>query len=360
MGAGLSGLITALILEKHGITPVIFEKRSQVGDRFFNGEVLFSLLSMPYKDIIAYLANHYQIYLRPINNIRYLILHSEKQKAVINGHLGFINYRGRSPYSFENQLAGALKSKIIFNSDFTYEQLLKEFTHIVLSTGDAAYASKIQDYQQDLTATLHGVRVTGKFNRYTVMTWLNNRFAPKGYGYLIPLSEQKADLVTWIPDYPENRRYEQQSLWDDFYAQACKDLDQDLTITSHFEVNRYIIGNCHYPRIGNTFFTGNCFGAITPFLGFGQSIAILTGIYAAQDLSGQGNYEELCRPLKQNYQNSLVLRRAWERFDNKRFDMLVRFFGTKLGNRIFNPKKLDMVKIASYLARPWIIHKRMV
>ena len=45
MGAGLSGLSCAIYLEKQGIAPFIFEKRSQIGDRFVNGEALFHMLA---------------------------------------------------------------------------------------------------------------------------------------------------------------------------------------------------------------------------------------------------------------------------------------------------------------------------
>lgn len=80
-------------------------------------------------------------------------------------------------------------------------------------------------------------------------------------------------------------------------------------ITDCFTVEKYIIGLCNEPRLGNTFFTGNCFGTIMPFLGFGQFASILSGIYAAHDLSGQGSYEELTGPLRLSYRNSLVLRK---------------------------------------------------
>jgi len=50
MGAGLSGLSCAMTLEKNGISPTIFEKRSQIGDRFVNGEVLLSIFAFPVHD----------------------------------------------------------------------------------------------------------------------------------------------------------------------------------------------------------------------------------------------------------------------------------------------------------------------
>lgn len=354
LGAGLSGLTCAIILEKNGIQPTIYEKRSQVGDRFMNGEILLSLLSQPVDDIIAYFADVYEIFLQPASHIRSLILHSERQKGVISGNLGFCNIRGRHDKSFEYQLARQVRSQIIYNSEYTYEQLVHDYTHVVVATGDAAYALEMGNYRQDFTTRLNGYTVSGEFNRYAVRAWLDNRFAPYGYGYFIPLSAHEANIALWHPEYPIHEKLDQSLLFKEFYQQACKDLDQPCPIINQFEVHGYIIGICNYPRIGNTYFTGNCFGAITPYLGFGQFISILTGIYAALDICGKGSYEELTKPLRQNYENSLVLRRAWELFDNQRFDWMVKFFGSSIGNKVFTAKKFDPVKVASFMARPWV------
>jgi flavin-dependent dehydrogenase len=354
MGAGLSGLVCALILEENGIFPTIFEKRSQVGDRFINGEIFLSILSKPVNDAIAYFADSYGIYLQPTSYIHNLVLYSEHQKAEIHGPLGFCNLRGRDWKSFENQLARQVTSEIIYNSEYTYEQLTQDFTHVVMATGDAAYAYKMQNYHVDYASTLNGYNVTGDFDRYTIQVWLDNRIAPNGYGYLVPISEKEANIVVWYPKYPDHQNLNYEELLEGLFRKVSIDLHQTFDIIEHFEINDYLIGICHYPRIGNTFFTGNCFGSITPFLGFGQYISILTGIYAALDICGTHSYIKLTKPLRQNYQNSLILRQAWEQFDNPRFDLMVKLFNGYLGNRLFNTKHFDVVKLASYLARPWI------
>ena len=353
MGAGLSGLACAITLEQHGINPVIFEKRSQVGDRFVNGEILLSILSRPINDCIAYLADHYGIYLHPLSSIGTLVIHSQHEQATINGNLGFTNIRGREEDSFEKQLARQVKSQIHFNSGYTYEQLLQDYTHVVIATGDAAYASKVQNYSPALSVSMKGATIEGVFDRCAVMTWLNNDLSPKGYAYLIPLSEKKANIVIAYPDYPENRLVNIDFYWDKFYQEARNVIGQQLKITDSFKISGYIIGICKQPRIGNTFFTGNCFGSIMPFLGFGQFAAMLTGIYAAHDLCGKGNYSELTIPLRNSYHNSLVLRRTMEKLTNRRFDVLVKYLGGSLGSRLFNSKR-DVMKLASYLLRPII------
>lgn len=353
MGAGLSGLACAITLEKHGISPTIFEKRSQVGDRFVNGEALMSIFNRPINDDYAYLSENHGIFLQPLANISKMDFFSENCHGVVNGHLGFINLRGREDEAFESQLFRQVKSEITFNSKYTYEELLQDFTHVIMATGDAAYALKVQNFQVDLTATLKGATVEGKFDRHHVAIWLDNTLAPKGYGFLLPYSEKEAVITIGYPDYPENHSLNGESLWDKFYTKVCKDLDQNLKVTDQFEVNRYMMGLCGYPRLGNTFFAGNCFGAMMPAFGFGQFASILTGIYVAHDLCGKGNYEELVKPLRKSYHNSLVLRQAMEHLDNHKSDRLVTLLDNRFSNYILTNKRVNPIKIASYLLRPF-------
>lgn len=358
MGAGLSGMTCAMTLEKLGISPIIFEKRSKVGDRFVNGEALLPVLSRPINDCYAYLSENHQIFLQPLSNIKQIKFYSEKCQAVVNGHIGFINSRGRDEESFESQLFKQIKSKTIFNSKWTYEQLLQDFTHVVIATGDAAYTSKIQNFQLDLTVTLKGATIEGEFDRRRVSIWLDNTLAPKGYCYLLPYSETEACITIAYPDYPENQKMDLEKMWDKFYERVCHDYNQNLKITDRFEVTRYMIGICKYPRLGNTLFTGNCFGAIMPAFGFGQLSAILTGIYAAYDLGGKGHYEELLKPLIQSYKNSLVIRRAMEQFNNQKLDTLVSLLNTKFAAQMLTNKLFNPVKYAAFILRPRTITAR--
>lgn len=277
---------------------------------------------------------------------------SEHKKASLHGQLGFSNLRGREENSFEKQLARQVKSKITYNSKRPYEKLQEEYTHVVVATGDGGYAEKLHNYDTDLTVTLKGATVEGTFDRYTVAAWLDNRYAPKGYCYFIPLSEHEANLVIAFPDYPEIRELDRQALWEAFFLRAGDDLGQELRITDNFEITGYKIGICKAPRIGNTFFTGNCFGAIMPFLGFGQYPAILTGIYSALDLCGRGHYQDLTQHLRKSYHNALVLRRGLEKLSNSNLDRLVASLQTSAAERLFNTR-YDFLKAASWLLRPF-------
>lgn len=354
MGAGLSGLACAITLEKHGVFPTIFEKRSLVGDRFVNGEALMPIFNRPIKDDYAYLSENHGIFLQPLANISKINFYSENRQGVVSGHLGFVNSRGREDESFESQLFRQVKSEITYNSKYTYEALLQDFTHVIMATGDAAYTQEVQNFQVDFTVSLKGATVEGKFDRHHVAIWLDNNLAPKGYGFLLPYSEKEAVITIGYPDYPVNQSVNVKPLWDRFYAKVCKDLDQNLRITDQFEVNKYIIGLCKNPRLGNTFFAGNCFGAMMPAFGFGQFASILTGIYVAHDLCGTGNYEELVKPLRKSYQNSLVIRHGMEQLDNHKLDILVNLLNNRFSYHILTNKRINPLKIASYILRPFI------
>ncbi|KAB3530520.1 NAD(P)/FAD-dependent oxidoreductase [Alkaliphilus serpentinus] len=352
MGAGLSGLACGITLEKHGMSPTIFERRGVVGDRFVNGEIMLSILNRPINNSIGYLSEEYGIHLKPTGNIKELRIFSENKEASIKGQLGFSNIRGRDEDSYEMQLYKQFRGNVVFNSRYTYEELLQDFTHVILATGDAADAKKIQNYKEELTVTIRGVMVEGDFDRYKAAAWLDNNFAPQGYGYCIPISEEEANIVIAYPDYPHNKEMDINQLWSNFYDRACRDLKQDLRITDKFEITRYIIGMCQYPRIGNTFFVGNNFGSIMPFLGFGQFAAILTGVYGAKDILGQGKYEELTNHLRKSYNNSLVLRRSLEKLNNQKLDLLVGSMNNRVVERIFNTKHADPLRYLAYLLRP--------
>lgn len=353
MGAGLSGLACALMLERHGHSPVIFEKRSQPGDRFINAEIIASIFTRPVADAYKFFSNEYQLFLKPISPISTLIAHSENSKAEITQQLGFINIRGRHQLSFEKQLADQVKSQIFYHSDHSYETLQQEYTHVILATGDAQYAVKLNNFKVDRAVTLVGATVEGEFNRSAIHIWFNNKIAPKGYAYILPFSETEANVVI---SYPQSslKNENDHTLWENFYELVCTALKQSLKIVDQFHVKDYLIGCCTYPRIGNTFFTGNCFGSLMPFLGFGQFSSLLTGIFAAFDLCGLGSYEELTRPFIKKYKNSLVLREIYEKLDNSFLDTIVSHMNGFLAERFLKTGHFPALRTISYILRPFV------
>lgn len=359
MGAGMSGLACAIVLEHNGIYPDIYESRSRVGDRFINAEALLNVLNRPINNAPDFFSKKYGIQLKPLASIKHITFFSKNSRGMLTGNLGWSNIRGRHDESYESQLAAQVKSKIIFNSKHTYDELSKEYSHVVLATGDGAYAEKLGNYITDLTLTAKGATVEGHFDAQHICSWLNYDFVPKGYAYLIPFSASEAHLVIGFPEYPGNIKRSVQDYWETFYQTACRDLNQDLHITDNFEVNGYMVGRSIKPKIDNTYYTGNCFGSLTPAFAFGQFMSILTGVYAAQDICGIGDYETEAKQLYKVYENSLVLRRYMEGLDNDKLDRYVQMFNLSLVNMFFGSRvKTDIFKLLSYLARTSVKNKR--
>jgi flavin-dependent dehydrogenase len=358
MGAGISGLACAIMLEKHGLAPTVFEHRSRVGDRFVNGEVILSILNRPVHDSLAYFSEHFGIYLQPTSHIQRMNIYSKHEQATIEGHLGFTNLRGRDEDSFEMQLSKQLQSSIHFNSEQSYEDLLRDYTHVIVATGDGREAGRLRNYHEELTVTIRGATIEGDFDPYSISAWVDYEIVPKGYGYFIPISDKEASIAVAMPDRLDGKPIDTDPIWDSFFRRASQDLKQNPRITDQFEISGYSIGLCDYPRIGNSFFIGNNFGAIMPFLGFGQFAAILTGVYAAYDLCGKGSYEELTAPLRESYRNSLVLRKGLESLSNSQLDRIVKGLNGTIGQRLFQTKKLDVLKLGSYLVRPYLMLRK--
>lgn len=352
LGAGLSGLSCAFTLEKNGVNPDIFEKRSCVGDRFVNAEAIFSILNRPIKNSLLYLKEEYELNLNPIDLVEKLFIHSQNNVGSIVGQIGITNVRGRHENSFECQLEKQLKSKIIFNYNCEYEVLKKDYDYVVLATGDGEYSKKLNNYTCDVTCSIKGVTVEGDFVKSNPHVWFDYDILPKGYGWIIPFSDKEANLVMAYPDNNENKKLDIERIWNEFYKMVGIKMNQTFRIIDRFEIKNYYMGICDRPKVSNTYFVGNCFGTISPGLGFGQFTSILTGIYAAYDICSLGSYEELVRPLFSNYNNSLILRRFLEGLSNKELDIIIKGLDTTLLDKIIdvlssNDTSIDLLKLST-------------
>ncbi|MGI6169619.1 MAG: FAD-binding protein [Christensenellales bacterium] len=356
MGAGMAGLSCAITLEKHGVTPYIFEKRASVGDRFVSAEGMFHILNRPVQDCIPYLQQEFGIHLNPLTKACRIEIHSKHEKGAISGDIGYLNIRGRHEHSYERQLQEQLLGAIEYHSEYDYETLCKKFDAVVLATGDAEYACRLGNFRSDFTGSVRGVTVTGSFQADTPHVWFNCDVMPKGYGWVIPYSDQEANVVMFSPDYPRNIKQDRNEMWNQFYELVTHDLNQQFRITDRFEFKHYIVGICNQPKLENTYFTGNCFGAVSPGFGFGQFISILTGVYSAYDICGLGDYAKLSKPLRTNYENSLILRRFLENMKDDNFDFIAKNVNIKLISRFVNAvcdsdSRMDLLKHATPLMK---------
>lgn len=336
MGAGMAGLSCAIILERNGIKPSVFEKRSCVGDRFVNAESMFHLLNRPVQDCLPYLKKNYGIQLDSMAEVHKIVLHSKNEAGFIKGDLGYTNIRGRHENSYEVQLQKQVKADIEYNSKHDYEELCKHYDVVVLATGDADYSCLLGNFRSDLSCTVRGATIEGDFQIDTPHAWFDYDIAPRGYGWIIPYSYSEANLVMMYPDYPSTMKLDINVMWDRFFEKTSRDLNQKFKITDKFEVTKYLVGICGKPKVESTYFSGNCFGTISPGLGFGQFTSILTGIYSAYDICGLGSYDQMVKPLIKNYERSLVLRRYLENLSDENLDFMIKSSRMELLQKMIN------------------------
>src|SRR5690554_4493096 len=272
LGAGLSGLCCAFQLEKYGIKPDIFERRREVEDRFVNGEGMMDILTRPIDDSFAYLADKFDLHLQPLHPITRLTFASANEQADFKGHFGFITVRGRHPQALSKQVAEKITSKIYFNCDQSYSDLIREYDTILMATGDGRDVREIQPFHTDVSVKIMGFTVRGEFDPGQVKVFLNNDLSPRGYVYLLPYDRENANIAIATPI----NEIDMDSLKENLFSY----IDRTSRITDEFKIEDYIIGRPEKQRVGNTYFIGNCKNNIFPFMGFGQFGAMLSGLHA--------------------------------------------------------------------------------
>ncbi|PTX51941.1 flavin-dependent dehydrogenase [Melghirimyces profundicolus] len=351
MGAGLAGLACAITLEKHGIQPDLFEDGRQVGDRFRVAEAFIEKLNFPVRDSCAYFSDHHGIYFQPSSNINRMVLISPHHRAEIEGKLGSINLRGRDEDALEKQLERQIRSKIHFKSKKTYEDLKRHYTHIVMATGDGDDAADLGNFRKDGAFRLQGASCKGTFDPHTVYIWLDERIAPRGYGYVLPMSREEISAVIAYPEYP-GAENEAQTHWR-LFEEKLADEFPSLRLSDSFHINHCKTGIAPSPRIGNTLMAGNCLYALMPSTGFGQFAALLSGIYAAQALAGKADYRTLCEDLYRIYKKSLILRRSLETMNNHQMDRFVSIMAGPVGHHLLN-SRFNWPAVVSAVTHPWL------
>ncbi|UMZ74941.1 NAD(P)-binding protein [Natranaerofaba carboxydovora] len=346
LGAGLSGLSAAFILEKYGINPIIFEKRNQVGDKTPNAEIHLSILTKPINDCFEYFYYKFGIELKPLNKIKKHTFVSENNQTTIKGNLGCTFLKGDEPVSLENQLKRKLKSQIIYNSSPSYNELLDNFSHIVLATGESGVPAKMFGYYDSLfSLNMIGANVRGNFTKDNIIAWRDKNIFSKGYGLLTPISNTKASLMAFVPDYLEN---DPRTILEMFYYKVCNTLGQSIEIEEKFDEIRELTNLSPFSKVDNTYLVGNCLGTTLPIPGFDIFKAILTGAFSAYDIANKADYEKSLQPLRKKVINLNNMKKTMENIRDDQFDMLVSALKLAPVRSIFHTKK-DILSIAGQL-----------
>lgn len=87
IGAGISGLSCAIELERHGIKPIILEKRAHVGEALDYSTIWPRIINRTITDSLKYIKQEYSLELTPLNRIKKMIMFSTDHSAIERGSL---------------------------------------------------------------------------------------------------------------------------------------------------------------------------------------------------------------------------------------------------------------------------------
>jgi len=321
IGAGVAGLSCAHELEKHGITPVIFERNSFVGDQYSHISAFLEIQHRPIKDAIKYFKKQFDLYITPINTINNLTHYSPNKKTVIKGNFGYFIKRGRQKDSLFSQLHSQLKNTVInFNTLADYEPLSKEFDFVVAANGTASFTKELGCWQETIKTYVKGATILGNFDPNTLVMWINKDYCKNGYAYLTPYNEKKASLILVVSEVNSN---EVDHFWELFWYTE----NLNYTIIEEFKL-AHETGYAYPHKVGNIYFAGNAGGSIDPFLGFGQLSSITMGVMAARSMVFGKDYEKSINKVITKHNQWLnEIRKAFNNADNNMYDLIVTGIG---------------------------------
>ena len=344
IGAGVSGLSCAHELERHGIYPTIYEKKSFIGDIESHVGAVLEIHNRPIKDAVNYLKGKFDMALTPLNTINTITHHSPNKTTVIKGNLGYFLKRNSDNDSAIGQLYSLLKrTEVVFNENADYEELVKKYDYVVIANGNPDFTKELGCWQKWVQGTVRGAVVLGNFNPTNLVVWLNKKYTNKGYVYLTPFSEKKASIVLFVPYI---KKQEIQYYWESFlYTENIK-----YTIVEEFE-REHFSGFVYPHKVDNIYFTGVAGGALEPFLGFGFVNSARHGIYAAQSIVEGKDYEKLLKDLVKQNLALKELRNTFDIASNKDYDKIFTALGLPGIRYIIYKTSLNVINAGDAILR---------
>lgn len=320
IGAGLAGLCCAHELERLGISPVIFEKNSFIGEQINHVAAVLDISHRPIPNIINYIRKNFYIDIQPLATINTLEHIAPNKKTIMRGFYGYFFKYSKEADSVKCQIYNNLKrTRINLCEVGDYEVLLREYDYVVVANGNSSYAEELGIWQNWLKTYVRGAVILGDFDPNRLVMWVNKDYCKKGYAYMTPFDKGRAVIVLITTDVNEKEidRY-----WELFlYGENIKN-----PIVEEFTLE-HKSGFVYPHMLGNVIFIGNAGGGIEPFLGFGFMNASTMGVSAARTIAAGRSYEKQIKSIMQRNYEFRKLRKMFNMMSNDQYDMLIASIG---------------------------------
>jgi len=324
LGAGISGLSTAITLARNGLNVEVFEKSLHAGGRFkrdFQGLSNFGNLGIDSLKEFEKLG----IYLKPYKKLMKIIRCSQSHSFEVFSDDKPIYYsvlRGENKNSIDSQfvtMAINLGVDIRFNIKFNPNDV-----NIVATgpySGDSlAYGELYEDTNIDESG----------------YAFLDKRYSPSGYLYVIPGERNgEAEIVNYSSDPSVDIKTLKL-----LYNRAVKENDilKDILDGATRKSTRGGIGCCSLldePFQNNRYYVGEAAGLQDVTAGFGIRYAIISGYLAAQSVLAGKNYSQL---ISKTFKPQLEFERKrsenFKKLTNREIDKIFQAINEKFGHEI--------------------------
>ncbi|GAB6086011.1 NAD(P)/FAD-dependent oxidoreductase [Alkaliphilus crotonatoxidans] len=343
IGAGISGLACAFELKKHGITPVIFEKKSHIGEQICFSCATMHLFNRSIVDPLVLFKRKYGLVIKPTFHLKEIVMFSPRFKAVVKGNLGYIINRMKDKHALANQIYSQVQLPIEFNTLIHLEDIKNDFDHIVIATGDSNIAKQLNVWTDIFIAQFRSASVVGNFNTSAVSMWSNTEYAKNAFAYLIPNGPKEAAVKLIINGISQR---EIDHYWDLFLS--TEKLNYHITEIRDAE---HQCGFVWPYQLDNIYFIGNTGGFTDSLLGFGQLNAIESGLLAGQAIARNLDYNKLVKPIEADMLRLYEFRKALNTFDNNDLDKLILLLKTPGIKQLIYNNPVFKLKHSSFLAK---------
>lgn len=344
IGAGLSGLACAYELEKYGISPVVYERNSFIGEQHPHVTAVLEIVSREQGDVLKFYKKKLGIEIKPLNEVNKIVHYSPNKVREITGKFGYFFVRNKTPEDVKNQIYSKLKKTQVFFSEYgDYETLAKEYDYVVIADGSSNYTEELGCWQEWMNTYLKGALVHGDFDPNTLKVWINQNYCKKGYAYLTPFDDKKATLALVVTDVDEREI-------DLFWELFLESENIKYPIIEEFKLN-HKSGFVYPHKLGNIYFAGNSAGVIDPFLGFGQLNAVTEGILAGRSIATGKNYEKMIHNIVKSQLQLHEFRKAFDRAGHFTYDIIMSSVGLPGVKHLLYHSPVNVVRLGSSILK---------